>query len=424
MLDVVLAVVGLLAVVVAAVSERMRRLPLSVPLIAVVVGALAGPHALGVVDVGTVVDRHAEFHEGARVLLAISVMAIALRYPFRDARAQLRPVVLLLLVAMPTMAAITAGLSALTLGLGLGAALLVGTALSPTDPVLASSTVTGGPAEETLPDRTRQLLSLESGANDGLALPLVIAAVAVAGPMSAGSAVLESAWQVLGAALVGLVLGWVAGRALRIGEEHGAVEPGPALLFTLVLALGTLGISGLIRVDGILAVFVAGLAFNRVSTTRERDLEVPIDEAVNNFVVLPLFLLLGAALPWGAWGELGWGGVLLAVLVLLLRRLPVLVALRPLLRLRWRDAVYLGWFGPVGVSALFYLTLEASRLGVGAAPVAAGALVVAVSTLAHGFSSAFGLKAYEKAEGKEGPLDAERPQSDSSPDADVGAGGS
>ena len=76
---------------------------------------------------------------------------------------------------MPATALISTGLTAAILGVTLGAALLLGTAICPTDPVLASSVVTGKPAEEDLPARDRQILSLESGANDGLALPLVLA---------------------------------------------------------------------------------------------------------------------------------------------------------------------------------------------------------------------------------------------------------
>jgi NhaP-type Na+/H+ or K+/H+ antiporter len=124
---------------------------------------------------------------------------------------------------------------------------------------------------------------------------------------------------------------------------------------------------------------------------------VPIDEAVNRFLVLPLFIGIGAALPWAAWADLGWRGVLLAGAVLLLRRLPILVALRRPLRLGWPDALYLGWFGPIGVSALFYLALEAKRLGADPTVLAAGSLVVVASVVVHGVTAAPGRAAYRAA---------------------------
>jgi NhaP-type Na+/H+ or K+/H+ antiporter len=360
-------------------------------------GIVLGPGVTGVVDLPPLTEDTPWVHTATRVLLALSVMAVALRYPLREVRSRLRPVVLLLLVAMPAMAVLTAGLSALVLGVGAGTAALLGAALSPTDPVLASSVVTGRPAEADLPDRDRQVLSLESGANDGLALPLVLAALAVAGPLGGAAAAGESLWQVGGAVAVGSAAGWLGGIALRAGQRHGETSAGAVALYTAVLALAVLGLSGLLRVDGVLAVLAAGLAFAGASTSGEQEADVPIDEAVTRFLVLPLFVGLGAVLPWSAWADLGWRGLLFVAAVLLLRRLPVLLALRRPLRLGWADAVYLGWFGPIGVSALFYLALEAERLGADPTVLAAGSLVVAASTVVHGVTAAPGRVLYRRA---------------------------
>lgn len=395
-IDILLGTVGLLGVVVAALSSKMRRLPISEPLLGLVAGVLIGPQVLGVFHLPPLTAEHSLLHEVSRILLAVSVMAVALRYPTADLGRAWRPVALLLLVAMPVMAVVTAALGWFLLSLPFVAAALLGAALCPTDPVLASSVVTGEDAERDLPARDRRLLSLESGANDGLALPLVLGAVALAGGMSAGAAVRESLWQVLGAVAVGAAMGWAGGRALRLGDKFGATESAPALFFTLVLALGILGLAGLLHLDGILAVFVGGLAFNVVGTGQERAAAVPIDEAINRFAVLPLFVLLGAVLPWQSWADLGWRAVALAVCVLLLRRLPILLLLRRPLRLSTPDALYLGWFGPVGVSALFYLTMEADRVGVDETVLAAGSLVLVVSTVAFGVSGVAGRVLYAR----------------------------
>lgn len=403
MIDVVLAAVGAVAFVIAALSGKLRSLPVSAPLLGLVAGIALGPAGAGVLDWPDLTVDSATMHEVARGLLAVSVMAVALRYPISAVRSRIRPVLVLLLVVMPLMALVTAGLSVLVLGVGLGTAVLLGTAMAPTDPVLASSAVTGKPAETNLPERDRQLLSLESGANDGLALPLVLVALAlsgVAGAPAMTDALTESAYQVLGGAVVGVALGWLGARALRAGEIEGETERGPKLLFTLVLAAAVLGVSGLLVVDGVLAVFAAGLAFSQGSSGEDREGAVPIDEALNQFLVLPLFLFLGATLPWGQWQELGWRGPALAVAVILLRRIPALLLLHRPLRLHPAGATYLGWFGPVGVSALFYLTLEAERLGTDETVLAAGALVVAVSTVAHGVSSPVGIALYKRAKGR------------------------
>lgn len=396
LIDVVLAVSGVVALGVTALSDRLPRWPLSVPVLGLGCGVLLGPEVLGVLTLPPLTEDTPWLHTASRLLLAISVMSVALRYPLRDARSRVRPVLLLLAVALPVMALVTAGLAMVTLGLGSGAALLLGAALCPTDPVLASSVVTGGPAEDDLPARNRQILSLESAANDGLALPLVLLALAVAGADSSGAALAESVWQVAGAVLLGAAAGWLGGRALRAGDRHGSTDPAPRLLFTAVLAFAVLGAAGLVHVDGILAVFVAGLAYNHVSTGPERTDDAPIDEAVNRFLVLPLFLALGLVLPWSAWADLGWRGAALVVGVLLLRRLPVVWLLRRPLGLGRPDAVFLGWFGPIGVSALFYLAVEAERLAVDPVVLAAGSLVVAASTVVHGTTSAPGRVLYRR----------------------------
>jgi NhaP-type Na+/H+ or K+/H+ antiporter len=85
--------------------------------------------------------------------------------------------------------------------------------------------------------------------------------------------------------------------------------------------------------------------------------------------------------------------------VLALRRLPVLLLLRRALGLGRTDAVFLGWFGPIGVSALFYLSLEAERLAVEPEVLAAGSLVVAASTVVHGITSSPGRALFRRAAG-------------------------
>ncbi len=113
-----------------------------------------------------------------------------------------------------------------------------------------------------------------------------------------------------------------------------------------------------------------------------------MQEAVNRFFTLPVFVLLGLTLPWQKWGELGWRGVILVVAVLLLRRLPAMMVLRPLLG-RGKavpDALFMGWFGPVGMVAIFYVSLARGRTEVEEAWVI-GSLVICGSLLAHGLTS-------------------------------------
>ena len=400
-LDLLLAAVGALGVVIVALSARMTRWPVSEPLIALAGGVILGPAVLGVLDVPDILAEQSTLHSGAEILLAVSVMGVALRYPFSAIREHWRRLALLLVVVLPAMALISTGLAMWALGIPFALALLFGTAICPTDPVLASAAVTGDAAEEDLPEHDRQLLSLESGANDGLALPLVLVALAVATPLTAGQAATEALWQIGAALAVGAVGGVAAAKALHVSERHHDTEKGAMLTYTLLLAILVLGVSGLIEANGVFASFVAGLAFNLTSSGSERKTEVEIDEAVNQFAVLPFFLALGAMIPWTAWAELGWGAVWLTASVLLLRRPPLLFALMKSLALKVRGAAYLGWFGPVGVAAVFYLTEEASRAGADPILLGAGTLVVVASTVAHGITAAPGRALFRAAAERE-----------------------
>ncbi|WP_150254187.1 cation:proton antiporter domain-containing protein [Nocardiopsis deserti] len=380
------AAIGTLSVLLALFSDRFRELPLSEPLLALLLGVALGPHALGLLTLSAE-TRDTLLLEGTRVLLAASVMTAALRFPVSSLRGLVAPLALLLCVAMPVAAAVT-GAAALLLGLPLALAALVGACLCPTDPVLAASVVTGKPAQRDLSERLRRLLTGESGANDGLALALVGVAVAAvlpsAGPVDVAG---RLAWEILGSVVLGVVVGAAAGKAMEAATRHRELEEGPALVFTLLLAVAVLGVARLIGVGGVLAVFVAGLAYNRTVRRGERGPQQNIDEAVNRYLALPVFVLLGAVLPWREWVGFGPAALAFVLAVLLLRRPPVLMVLTRPLGLRPRDAAFAGWFGPMGVSALFYAAHSVHEGVHDPRLFAAVALAVTASVVAHGVTA-------------------------------------
>lgn len=398
-LDVLVVVVTLLGLVVASLAARLDRLPLSEPLLALLAGVLVGPRG---VDLLAVPELGA--WDGlavvAEVLLALSMVAIAMRYPIQEVRRSAAQVGVLVGVAMPLMAVASAGVAWVVLGptagLTAGAALLLGAAVCPTDPVLSSSVVTGELAERDISARSRRLLSLESGANDGLALPLVVLCVAVAGPLAGPEAATEAVRGVAGALLLGVAVGYAAARAVRFGESHGAAEPGPVVVLTVVLAVGVLAAARLLDVAAVLAVLVAGLALNAGWSGQDRLRAATFDEALNRFAVLPLFVLLGGAIPWDAWADTGWPLLVLVAGILLLRRLPVLLLLARPLHLPRRDWLFLGWFGPIGVSGLYYLLEVGNRVPGSDLVVTSGAAVVVASTVVHGLTGSAGRLLYRR----------------------------
>lgn len=396
--DIGLLVVGALGCGVVLASGVIRKLPLSEPLVALVVGAMLGPEALDVLDLehGLTVLHHV-----TEVGIAIALMAVALRFPFSTVRALSAPLTWMVVVGMVAMAAIVAGLASAVLGLGVAAAVLLGGILAPTDPVLSSSVVTGEPATEALPERVRALLSAESGFNDGLALPLVVAGMSMVAAEGPGHFAVEGLWPVAAGIVVGWAIGLAAGAIFCRLEEDREIEDSAFFVFTLVLALLTVGLVNALGGNGILAVFLAGLAYNRRVGQAMYEQEREVEEGINKVLLLPVFVLLGVVLPWKEWAELGAPVIVFAAAVLLVRRLPVVFVLRPVLRLDAPTSIFYGWFGPMGAAALFYATMAHEQHATTPEVWPATALVVVASTVAHGVTSAPGRTLYATATGRD-----------------------
>ncbi|WP_043529458.1 cation:proton antiporter [Litchfieldella xinjiangensis] len=402
-LNLALALVGGIVLLVGLLSQPLDRSWVSPPMLAFAVGTVLGPQGVGLLDPSYWGDARLLLEETARLTLGISLMGIALRLPPRYPMAHWRSVVVLLAIGMPAMFLISGWLTHWVLGIPLLTALLIGACICATDPVLASSIVTGGLAKDNLPGSFRHLLSTESGANDGLAYPLVLLPILLM-TMPVTQAWTEWlvkvwAWEVGGAIGIGALLGWLAGRGLNWSEDRGYLDQPSFLSLTLALTVLVLGVGKLLGTDSILAVFAAGLAFDQVVGGKERSEADNVQEAMNIFITLPVFVLFGLMAPWREWMAFGWPGLGLIVLVLLLRRLPVILMLRPMLPpVRGRGiSLVMGWFGPIGVSALFYAVMAAERTGDDVIW-HAGSLAVVASIVAHGITAAPFAKRYGRYE--------------------------
>jgi sodium/hydrogen antiporter len=387
-----LTIVGGTVLVVGIFSHVLKKSPLQEPLIGVAVGIAAGPHGFGWLDVAAWAPPHRLLEHSAEITLAIGLMAVALRISADHLRRFVRPVAWLLTLGMLGMWAASSLSAGWLLGLPLWTAALLGAAITPTDPVVASSIVTGKFAREHLPSKIRSSLSLESGANDGLAYLLVTLPILMLG--ATGEPWRE--WLVDGllrgvllAVLVGAALGYAAGKVLHWAHKDRLIESYSFLTFTTTLSLFTLGVASLLRADALISVFVAGLTFNLSSDTGERHEEERIQESMSKLFTLPTFVLFGLVAPLSDWVSCGIPLAALAVAILGLRRLPVVALLYPVLRNVYtrRDAAFIGWFGPLGIAAVYYATFAVRETGQPAIWTAASA-VIATSILVHGITAA------------------------------------
>jgi NhaP-type Na+/H+ or K+/H+ antiporter len=363
------------------------------PVIALAVGALLGPAALDLLAFSVSEDaRMRTMEELCRISVAVSVMGIALRLTPQVLRRVWRSAAILVAAGMIAMWLVSSALAWLLLGGSMASALLLGAILTPTDPVVASSIVTGKLAVKNVPERLRALISLESGANDGIAYAFVFLPLLAltAQPEGIGLGWLRLIlWDVLGAVLIGAALGYVAALLLRKAERIGTVEHPALLTASFALTLATLGALKLIGTDGILGVFAAGLTLSLHTGAHERVEERDFQEGGEIRGKHHSKQLKSVKLQWEARLDLGGRGLVLSALVLLVRRPLAVLLLGPLLgavRGR-REIVFVGWFGPLGVSAVFYVLLADSMYR-DTTLWAAASLVIASSIVVHGLSAA------------------------------------
>ncbi|WP_181408176.1 cation:proton antiporter [Pararhizobium mangrovi] len=392
-LNLTLAITGGIVLLLGLVGGYIRNtFWISEPIVATLVGIALGPALLGIMP-GIHPSTHpgAFMHELARLTLALAVMSAAIRLPMTYISDNWRSLTIVIGGGMIVMWLIGSILAAFCFSFGWMAALLVGAVVSPTDPVLAGVVTSGSIAERNIPGRIRHLLCAESGLNDGLAmvvvaLPMILMQHADAAALS-DWAIEIVLWEVIGGIVVGAAIGWVAMHLLKWSRRRALSETHSTLTIGIALAVTTLAVVRLMGSDGILAAFVAGAFLNRAIDDSER-IHEHIQEAIGRFFILPIFLVFGAALPWQQWFSMGWPVLVFALAVLCLRRMPLFLLLGkivPDIHTR-RETLFAGWFGPMGISSLFYATLAVQETGFEQVwPITA--LVVLASVVAHGITA-------------------------------------
>lgn len=397
--DVALIVVGASILAFGLPSNIIKRLWLSVPLLALLVGVLLGPEVLAVVEPDRLHGEHKVLEELARVALAVSLVGAALQITREDLRLIWKRAASLLSIGMVGMWLLTSLGAWLVLDLPLWIGLLLGAILSPTDPVVASSLVTGRLAETNLPRWLRRSLQLEAGANDGLALIFVLvpALVLTLPGDDAGTIAGEAVGQVVLALVVGAAIGALGAKVVDLAEDHHATSGGFFLVSALALALLTLGAVHALGGSGILGAFAAGLAFSLMLEERYAEQLEEAQDGLQQLFVVPVFLLFGAMLPWDAWLALGWAGLAFALWALVIRRpaaAALALAVAPIDTPR-RGVVFLSWYGPIGVAAIYY-ALFAERYGLEdyERVFAAATLAIAVSVVVFSLSATPGVRRY------------------------------
>ena len=255
--------------------------------------------------------------------------------------------------------------------------LAVAACVTPTDPVLSNSIVKGKFADQNIPKDVQKIIVAESGANDGLGYPFLFFALylikyvshdGLGQSGSAGEAMkywFAETWMytIAFSVVYGATVGWVSQELLHWAQEKRFVDRESFLVFAITLALFIVGTCGMIGTDDVLACFIAGNAFTSDDWFRLETLDDSFQPTIDMLLNLSIFMWFGAVCPWSRFlhNEIIpiYRLIFLGVLILLLRRLPTILLLH---RYIWQIqdlplSLFAGFFGPIGVSAIFYLYL-------------------------------------------------------------------
>lgn len=368
MLSIIVTLLGGIVLLLGLGSKLWERTPIPATLLALLTGIIIGPEVFNFIDLNDFGEKSIILEEAARITLGIGLISVALRIPKAFPKRHWKELITLIGLAMILMWLISTIVIFFILGIPFWLAALIGAIISPTDPIASSPIVTGPTAKNNIPERIRNMISFETGANDGLSylfvfLPLLLLTRSVEETLSYWF-IYTLLWEVVFATLFGMVFGYTSAKALQFSEHRNLIEEDWRLIYTVALALLAVGAGKLIHSDEVLVVFAAGVTFVQVVNEEDRGAEEKGQEAFNRFFSIPIFALLGTAIPWQGWYALGWSGVILVFAVLLFRRLPVLLLIKPLLPSLQskRDAMFIGWFGPIAVAAIYYGSLTEHRL--------------------------------------------------------------
>lgn len=385
-----LILIALSVVAYALVSRRLASTPVTGAMIFMVIGVLLGPSALDVIHGG---DRHV-IALLLEVALALVLFTDSLAISAGDWRAKSRLPSRLLLIGMPLTMIIGWVLGLILFpGIDVWALALVAICLAPTDAALGQAVVTS----PKVPSAIRQALNIESGLNDGLALPFFVLALAAAIESSESGApglVEVFARSLVLAAIVGGVLGWLGGVAIGWSRDRGWVGREWSQIATVALVFLAFTIADTAQGSGFIATWVAGVTFGRAIKDREPDAAL-FAEDLGGLLALLSFLGFGAILLGPLLGDVTWQAIVYAALSLtVVRMLPVAMSLlgtglaRP-------TVVFAGWFGPRGLASIvFGLLVAQEALPEGSVVLQAIFVTVALSVVLHGATAVWGANRY------------------------------
>ncbi|KAH7114073.1 Sodium/hydrogen exchanger family protein [Dactylonectria macrodidyma] len=401
-LNIVLSVLGTFTVLYGVISVKIKQVwYLGEALPAVALGVALGPIAAKFIDS----ERWGSAESGqtnaitlgvARVMIGIQLVIAGYQLPAKYNWTRWKEMAMCLLPIMTLMwLATTACIMTSVPNLTLLAALVIGSCVTCTDPILSQAIAKGPFADKYVARPLREIISSEAGANDGFGFPFLMLAVYLirhadipgvtdnshhnsarseyVGRLGGGVDEALKQWVletwlyiVLLAVVYGAVVGYGACKGIRFALKRKWIDNESYVLFPAALGMFLVGTCGAIGTDDLLACFVAGNALNwdghYLRETEERHDEV--NSCIDVLLNFGGFMYIGSIIPWAEFHDpegtgLTWGRLMiLGLLVLLFRRIPAILLtykLMPDVCTNYKEALFMGYFGPIGAGAVFYV---------------------------------------------------------------------
>jgi NhaP-type Na+/H+ or K+/H+ antiporter len=383
-----LLVLGVLLACAAALSGWMRASVLSISVLAVVAGVVLAAFDVVSVDPESNLVKHV-----VELALIVTLFSDGLLTERELLARHWGPPARALVLAMPiTLALLAVFALAAFPALAVAEAFLLAAVLTPTDPVVTSTVVTA----TRVPALVRHTLNLESGLNDGLALPFVLFFLTLAEPGgNAASAALELLAKVAVGAVIGLVLAFVGGRALT-RLPGGGLARNYEGVYALGLALAAYGLAQVTYGNGLIAAFVAGVALG----VAEHDIPkafTEFNENVSAVLQVGVFFLFGALIVSTGWHHNIPALIAFLAFALLVARPVAVMASLAGTGLPNPIKVFIAWFGPKGVaSMLFALLVLKSPVPHAELVFEVASFTIIASIVAHGLTDTVGTRWIEK----------------------------
>ena len=409
-------VTGILAITLALIafgliSRKIEGSILTGPILFSVFGLIAGPAAFGLIPLQI---SNEGLHLLAEVTLILVLFSDAANIDLAQLRRDHNLPVRMLLIGMPLTIALGAMVAFLFFdGLGPWEAALLAAILAPTDAALGQAVV----SNRLVPVRIRQALNVESGLNDGVALPFILLFAAFASAMHAETNAAE--WLVFGAKqvvfgpLAGIAIGYVGAKLVSSCYRRQWMSESAEGMIALGLAFGAFALAEVVHGNGFIAAFVGGLTFGNTLKQKCQFL-YEFAESEGQILILLTFTAFGAAMIPQAMGAVTIMHIVFGILVLtVLRMLPIQLSLigtgiKPV------TSAFLGWFGPRGLASILFvlLILEEAELANESTLFAAVIVTVTLSVVLHGITAGPAARWYGSMSQQMGECEENRPVSD------------